>query len=103
MERAKNIVRVDAFFDGIIFEFIDSYLEKAKINLENLNETEIKLLEKFAHSLSGTSGTYSLCELSEMASDLESLAKRNELNQYKEKLKDIIQYLETLEITFKKG
>ena len=76
--------------EDFIGELIDAFLEDAPNMLVNMqtaiNEQDVESFRRNAHSLKSNANTFGALELAELARELESLARSNQLSEVSEPL-----------------
>lgn len=86
-------------------ELTPLYLDKRKDELKLLHscfvEGNVDHIQKVAHKIAGSGGSYGLPEISRLGKEIELAAEKNNPQELKELLENFSDYLESIEVIFK--
>ncbi|TNF05666.1 MAG: Hpt domain-containing protein [Deltaproteobacteria bacterium] len=81
------------------------YLNKRKDELKLLHtcfvEGNVDHIQKVAHKIAGSGGSYGLPEISRLGKEIELAAEKNNPQELKELLDTFTDYLESIEVVYK--
>ena len=97
----SKIIELPSFYEDLT----PHYLEKKKKELASLKtcfvEGDMDRIEKVAHKIAGSGGSYGLPEISKMGKEMELAASSGEVMKVKELLEQFSTYLDDVEVVFK--
>jgi len=97
----SKIIELPSFYEDLT----PPYLEKRKAELEVLNtcfiEGNMDQIEKVAHKIAGSGGSYGLPDISKIGKEIELAASSGKAMKVKELLEEFSQFLNNVEVVFK--
>lgn len=97
----SKIIELPSFYEDLT----PTYLKKRKEELASLKtcsvEDDLDRIEKVAHKIAGSGGSYGLPEISKMGKEIELAASSGEAMKVKELLEQFSTYLDDVEVVFK--
>jgi HPt (histidine-containing phosphotransfer) domain-containing protein len=100
MSDEKIIVQVDPDLEELIPGFLENRkadVEKLRIDLDGGDFTN---LQSIGHSIKGVGGGYGFDLMSELGASIESLAKEKNAAEIREKINQLDDYLQRVEIEY---
>lgn len=96
----QRIVEIESDLQALIPGFLKNR-GKDLVELQSLiNESKFEEIEKLAHRMKGSTGSYGFLEMSEVAARLENKAKDQNLNEIQQLIDLLKEILETTEVKF---
>lgn len=100
MSDEKIIIQVDPDLEDLIPGFLENRnLDVAKLR-SALDDNDFVNLQSIGHSIKGVGGGYGFDLMSELGADIESAAKENNANEIREKINQLDDYLQRVEIEY---
>ncbi len=100
MSDQKIIIQVDPDLEDLIPGFLENRtidLDKLRTHLELNDFTNV---QSIGHSLKGVGGGYGFMLMSELGAEIESAAKVKDANKIREKIDQLDDYLQRIEIEY---
>jgi HPt (histidine-containing phosphotransfer) domain-containing protein len=98
-QQEKIIVKID----NVLRDLIPSYLKKTREDVQKLHraiaEKDHETIRLLGHSLKGTGGGYGFDGITEIGAQLETAAKRQDLEGSRKLAEELQQYLDRVELT----
>ena len=102
MAHEKIIITID---DDYILELIPDYLadrrNEVKVLLDAATQKDFATLQSLGHQMKGTGGGYGFDHITVIGGQLESAAKAQDLPAIEQKIADLRDYLERVEVAGK--
>lgn len=96
----QRIVEIESDLQALIPGFLKNR-GKDLVELQSLiNESKFEEIEKLAHRMKGSTGSYGFLEMSEVAARLENKAKDQNLNEIQQLIDLLKEILESTEVKF---
>ncbi len=96
----QRIVEIESDLQALIPGFLKNRT-KDIIELQSLmNESKFEEIEKLAHRMKGSTGSYGFLEMSEIAALLETKAKNQNLNEIQQMINQLKEIIESTEVKF---
>ena len=100
MSDEKIIIQVDPDLE----ELIPGFLENRNLDVEKLrsalDENDFANLQSIGHSIKGVGGGYGFDLMSDLGADIESAAKESNADDIREKINQLADYLQRVEIEY---
>lgn len=96
----KNIVKVDPDIKDLMPAFLEHTTEKLTAMPQLLKEEKFDALWDIGHQLHGSGGGYGMDFLTEFGERLEGAAKKHDKPAIEEQVKELKEFLDTLEIEY---
>ena len=100
MSDEKIIIQVDPDLE----ELIPGFLENRNLDVEKLrsalDENNFANLQSIGHSIKGVGGGYGFDLMSDLGADIESAAKESNVDDIREKINQLADYLQRVEIEY---
>jgi len=100
MSDEKIIIQVDPDLE----ELIPGFLENRNLDVEKLrsalDENNFANLQSIGHSIKGVGGGYGFDLMSDLGADIESAAKESNADDIREKINQLADYLQRVEIEY---
>ncbi len=100
MDMAKHTVQISTFLKDIVPDFIQNRHNDIHSLSTALQNRDFSTIRNIGHRMKGSSGSYGFKELSEIGSNLESCAEKNNLEDATLEFSKMKKYLEELEIIY---
>lgn len=98
----KKVVIIDPDLKDITPPFIEKRISEITTLRAALTRSDFETLSRIGHTLKGTAGGYGFSELSQYGRQLETMAEKKELSECTKLVQYISDYLDHLEIHYKK-
>jgi signal transduction histidine kinase/HPt (histidine-containing phosphotransfer) domain-containing protein len=99
-EESSNLLILDQKISKLIPRFMINKKQDAKKMFETLETGTMEDLKKQAHSVKGTSWMYGFTHLGNLCQALERSAESDDKNKTRQLIREIIQYLDTVQIRY---
>lgn len=100
-ENEKIIVHVDPDLEDIVPDFLLNLAEDLQSILEALDKNDFETVRVLGHSMKGSGGGYGFDAVTEMGRDIENAAGAGDAKTVGDKVSEIKNYLQKVEIIFK--
>jgi HPt (histidine-containing phosphotransfer) domain-containing protein len=96
--------KITVKIDSDLEELIPGFLENRKIDVENLRKAtsikDLKAVQSIGHSIKGVGGGYGFESMSEIGAAIEAAGKSEDIEEAKEQIEQLGDYLARLDIVF---
>jgi len=99
-ENEKIIVHVDPDLEDIVPDFLENMAEDLQSILEALDKNDFETTRVLGHSMKGSGGGYGFDAVTEMGRDIENAAGAGDAKTIRNKVSEIKDYLQRVEIIF---
>ncbi|VAX19244.1 hypothetical protein MNBD_NITROSPINAE03-268, partial [hydrothermal vent metagenome] len=99
-ENEKIIVHVDPDLEDIVPDFLLHLAEDLQLILEALDKNDFETTRVLGHSMKGSGGGYGFDAVTEMGKDIENAAGAGDAKTIRNKVSEIKNYLQRVEIIF---
>lgn len=96
----KIIIQVDPDLEELIPGFLENRVADIAKLRTSLDDNDFVSIQSIGHSTKGVGGGYGFNLMSEIGSEIESAAKENDADKIREKISQLDDYLQRIEIEY---
>jgi CheY-like chemotaxis protein len=96
----KKTVIIDSELKELIPGFINEKRKNLAMLIEAYNKTDFETVRKIGHMMRGSGGAYGFAKITELGESLEFAARDNKQDVIKQKIDELTDYLNNIEITY---
>ena len=100
MSDEKIIIQVDPDLEELIPGFLENRIADIAKLRASLNDKDYANIQSIGHSTKGVGGGYGFDLMSELGAEIESAAKENDADKIGEKINQLDNYLQRIEIEY---
>jgi len=100
MSDEKIIIQVDPDLEELIPGFLENRIADIAKLRASLNDKDYANIQSIGHSTKGVGGGYGFDLMSELGAEIESAAKENDADKIGEKINQLDDYLQRIEIEY---
>jgi len=100
MSDEKIIIQVDPDLEDLIPGFLENRNTDVEKLRSALDDSDFENLRSIGHSIKGVGGGYGFDLMSELGADIESAAKESNADEIREKINQLDNYLQRVEIEY---
>jgi HPt (histidine-containing phosphotransfer) domain-containing protein len=100
MSDEKIIIQVDPDLEELIPGFLENRNSDVEKLRSALDDNDFENLRSIGHSIKGVGGGYGFDLMSELGADIESAAKESNADEIREKINQLDDYLQRVEIEY---